>query len=83
MNLTTDQVNAAKGRYADWIKGQPGMSGVSFEPSRVFVMTNGMTPETKEAIREKLRGVLPVEFYEMGPIKAQSPPSGRPDPSHR
>jgi hypothetical protein len=31
-----------------------------------------MAPETKSAIREKLRGVTPIEFYEIGPIKAQT-----------
>ena len=78
MSPTTDQVSAAKRQYADWIKGQPGMSGVDFQPSRVFILTNGMTPETKAAIREKLQGVMPVVFHEMGPIKAQA---DRADPS--
>ena len=72
MSLTTAQVEAAKSQYADWIKNQPGMSGVEFQPDRVFILTNGMTADTKAAIRAKLAGVMPVEFYEIGAIKAQS-----------
>jgi hypothetical protein len=72
MKTAADKVEAVKREYADWIKSQPGMSGVEFQPSRVLILTNGMTPETKAAIREKLHGVMPVEFYEIGPIKAQA-----------
>ena len=71
MTLTTAQVEAVKRQYADWIKRQPGNTGVDFQPSRVFVLTNGMTPETKAAIRNKLEGLMPVEFYEIGTITAQ------------
>jgi hypothetical protein len=72
MSLTQDQVEAAKRQYADWIKQQPGMAGFEFQPSHVLILTNKMSPETKAAIQAKLQGVMPVEFYEVGEIKAQT-----------
>ena len=72
MNLTQDQVAAVKRKYTDWIKRQQGFSGAEFQPSRVLILTNGMTPETKATIRRELEGVIPVDFYEIGEIKAQA-----------
>jgi hypothetical protein len=88
MGLTRTEVESAEKRYGDWIKGQPGMSSYEFQfidqdHSRVFILTNGMTPETKSAIREKLEGLMPVEFFEIGPITAQAAAAGPNDPSSR
>jgi hypothetical protein len=87
MNATAQQVEAAKQEHADWIKRQPGNSGVEFQvlpggASRVFVLTNGMTPATKASIQDRLQGVMPVVFHEMGPVQAQAKNAQGEDPSH-
>jgi hypothetical protein len=80
MEFPADKVEAVKRKCADVIRRHPGSSGFEVQLDRVLILTNGMTSESKSAIRKELNDfirellgyVMPIEFYEIGPIKAQT-----------